>query len=125
MDHPFEQARNATPPGIEATDHLMTATVAAIRSSADVLTGGAPPDLRAVEEARERHRTALDRWASQQLRAGRPADEVLGGLDVDHTLRVVSYLAISLGSNAVIAAGGHEKLGTKHGDQVLAFALPD
>jgi len=25
----------------------------------------------------------------------------------------------------VIAAGGHEKLGTKHGDQVIAFALPD
>src|SRR5437879_3860884 len=107
VDHPFERARNAAPPGIEETDHLVAATVAAIRSSADVLTGGAPPDLRAVEEARERHRTALDRWASQELRAGRPADEVLGGLDVDHTLRVVSYLAISLGSNALIAAGGH------------------
>jgi quinoprotein glucose dehydrogenase len=25
----------------------------------------------------------------------------------------------------VIAAGGHEKLGSKHGDQVIAFALPD
>ena len=24
----------------------------------------------------------------------------------------------------VIAAGGHGKLGTKHGDYVLAFALP-
>src|SRR5256714_3267098 len=107
VDHPFERARNAAPPGIEETDHLVAATVAAIRSSADVLTGGAPPDLRAVEEARERHRAALDRWASQELRAGRPADEVLGGLDVDHTLRVVSYLAISLGSNALIAAGGH------------------
>ena len=107
VDHPFEQARNAAPPGIEETDHLVAATVAAIRSSADVLTGGAAPDLRAVEEARERHRAALDRWASQELRAGRPADEVLGGLDVDHTLRVVSYLAISLGSNALIAAGGH------------------
>jgi len=107
VDHPFEQARNATPPGIEETDQLVAATVAALRSSADVLTGGAPPNLRAIEEARERHRTALDRWASQQLRAGRPADEVLGGLDVDHTLRVVAYLALSLGSNAVIAAGGH------------------
>jgi uncharacterized membrane protein YccC len=107
VEHPFEQARNAAPPGIEETDHLVAATVAALRSSADVLTGGAPPDLRAVEEARERHRTALDRWASQELRAGRPADEVLGGLDVDHTLRVVSYIAISLGSNALIAAGGH------------------
>lgn len=106
VEHPFEQSRTATPPGIEETDRLVATTVAALRSSADVLTGGAAPDLRAVEEARERHRVALDRWANQQLRAGRPADQVLGGLDVDHTLRVVSYLAISLGSNAVIAAGG-------------------
>jgi uncharacterized membrane protein YccC len=106
VEHPFEQTLTAAAPGIEETDRLVTATVAALRSSADVLTGGAPPDLRALEEARERHRVALDRWASQQLRAGHPADEVLGGLDVDHTLRVISYLAISLASNAVIAAGG-------------------
>jgi uncharacterized membrane protein YccC len=104
--HPFEQTLTAAAPGIDETDRLVTATVAALRSSADVLTGGAPPDLRAVEENRERQRSALDRWASEQLRAGRPADEVLGGLDVDHTLRVVSYLSLSLGSNAVIAAGG-------------------
>ena len=106
VEHPFEHSRTATPPGIEETDRLVAVTVAAMRSSADVLTGGAAPNLRTVEEARERHRVALDRWANQQLRAGRPADQVLGGLDVDHTLRVVSYLAISLGSNAVIAAGG-------------------
>jgi uncharacterized membrane protein YccC len=87
-------------------NQLVATTVAALRASADVLTGGTPPDLRAVEETRERHRAALDRWASEQLRAGRPADQVLSGLDVDHTVRVVSYLAISLGSNAVIAAGG-------------------
>ncbi len=106
VEHPFEQTSNATPPGLEETDRLTAATVAALRSSANVLTGGAPPDLRAVEEARERHRTALDRWAGQELRTGKPADQVLDGLDVDHTLRVLSYLAISLGSNAVIAAGG-------------------
>src|SRR5712692_9239244 len=106
VERPFEQARSATPPGIEETDRLIEATVAALRSSADILTGGRPPDLRAVEEARERHRTALDHWAAKELRAGRPADQVLDGLDVDHTLRVVSYLAMSLGSNAVIAAGG-------------------
>src|ERR1700730_6880753 len=106
VEHPFEQTRSATPPGIEETDHLIGATVSALRSSADVLTGGGPPDLRAVEAARERHRVALDRLASEQLRAACPADQVLGGLDVDHTLRVMSYLAISLGSNAVIAVGG-------------------
>ena len=107
VEHPFEQTRTAAAPGIEETGELVGATVAGLRSSGDVLIGGAAPDLRAVEAARERHRIALDRWASQQLRSGRPADDVLGGLDVDHTLRVVSYLGISLGSNAVIAAGGH------------------
>src|SRR6202171_4948094 len=106
VEHPFERARTATPPGIPETDQLVAATVAALRSSADVLTGGAPPDLRAVEATRERHRAALDRWASEQLRAGQPADQVLSGIDVDHTLRVVSYLSLSLGSNALIAAGG-------------------
>jgi uncharacterized membrane protein YccC len=106
VEHPFDHGSPTTQPGIEESDHLAAATVAALRSSADILTGGRPPDLRAVEEARERHRTALDHWAGQELRTGRPADQVLDGLDVDHTLRVVSYLAISLGSNAVIAAGG-------------------
>jgi uncharacterized membrane protein YccC len=106
VEHPFEQSRTGTPPGIEETDRLVAVTVAALRASADVLTGGAAPDLRAVEDARERHRVALDRWANQELRSGRPAEQVLGGLDVDHTLRIVSYLSISLGSNAVIAAGG-------------------
>jgi uncharacterized membrane protein YccC len=40
-----------------------------------------------------------------ELRAGRPATEVLDGVDHDHTLRVLSYLAIGLAANAVIAAG--------------------
>jgi Fusaric acid resistance protein-like len=40
------------------------------------------------------------------LRAGGSADDALDGLEVDHSLRVVSYLALALGSNAVIAADG-------------------
>src|SRR3981081_4730495 len=44
IEHPFEQARTATPPGIPETDHLVAATVAVLRASADVLTGGTPPD---------------------------------------------------------------------------------
>src|SRR5256712_1727027 len=90
VERPFEQARSATPPGIEETDRLIAATVAALRSSADILTGGRPPDLPAVEEARERHRTALDHWAAKELRAGRPADPVLARPDVDHTPHVAS-----------------------------------
>jgi uncharacterized membrane protein YccC len=106
VEHPFQQEGPGTRPDLDESDRLAATTVAALRSSGDVLTGGGPPDLRAVEEARERHRTALDAWCGQQLRAGRPANQVLDGLDVDHTLRVISYLTIALGSNAVITAGG-------------------
>jgi uncharacterized membrane protein YccC len=105
IERPFQQPRVLVRPDIPEGDRLATAIVSALRASADVLTGGAPPDLRAVDEARERHRAALDRWAAEQLRAGRPADEVLDGIDVDHTLRVVGYLTLALGTNAVIAAG--------------------
>ena len=105
IERPFQQPRVLMRPDIAEGDRLATAIVSALRASADVLTGGGPPDLRAVDEARERHRVALDRWAAEELRAGRPVDEVLDGIDVDHTLRVVGYLTIALGTNALIAAG--------------------
>jgi uncharacterized membrane protein YccC len=106
IERPFAQPRVSLRPCIAEGDRLADAIVAALRGSADVLTGGAPPDLRAVDEARDRHRAALDRWAAEQLRAGRPVDEVLDGLDVDHTLRVLGYVTLALGTNALIAAGG-------------------
>ena len=106
IERPFQQPRVSIRPCIPEGDRLATVIVAALRSSADVLTGGATPELRAVDEARDLHRAALDRWAGQQLRAGHPVDEVLGGLDVDHTLRVIGYVTVALGTNAVIAAGG-------------------
>src|SRR2546426_7775431 len=105
IERPFQQPRVLQRPCLAEGDRLAAVTVAALRGSADVLTGGAPPDLRAVDQARDTHRAALDKWAAEQLRAGRPVDEVLDGLDVDHTLRVVGYIAIALGTNAVIAFG--------------------
>ena len=105
IERPFQQPRVSVRPCLAETDHLVSVIVAALRASADVLTAGSPPDLRAVDEARDAHRAALDRWAAEQLRAGRPVDEVLDGLDVDHTQRVIGYLTLALGSNAVIAAG--------------------
>src|SRR5207302_3286295 len=105
IERPFQRPRVSERPCLTEGDRLAAATVAALRGSADVLTGGTPPDLRALDEARDAHRAALDRWAAERLRAGRPVDEVLDGLDVDHTLRVVGYIAVALGTNAVIAAG--------------------
>jgi uncharacterized membrane protein YccC len=104
-ERPFPEARGRTRPRIAEGDRLAAVVLDALRASAAVLTGGAPPDLAALDRARKVHRDALDRWAARQLREGRPADGVLDGLDDDHTLRVISYLAIGLGGNAVIAAG--------------------
>src|SRR3984893_1840868 len=59
VEHPFEQTRTAAAPGIEETGELVAATVAGLHSSGDVLIGGAAPDLRGVEAARERHRIAV------------------------------------------------------------------
>lgn len=92
-------------PCIAEGNELAAATVQALEGSAGVLTGGAPPDLLVLERARLSHRRALDRWAAEALRSGKPPQDVLAGLDVDHWLRVESYLALVVGSNAVIAAG--------------------
>ncbi len=106
VERPFYQHRAVVVPQIPERDRLAASAVAALRSSADVLTGGAAPDLRAVEDARMAHRATLDQWAAVELRAGTPADQVLDGLDVDHTMRVIAYLTIALGSNAMITVGG-------------------
>ena len=105
IERPFNEGRPVVRPRLVDSDRLVEAIVAALRASAGVLKGGAEPDVRAVEMARDQHRAALDLWAANQLRAGRPAEEVLDGLDFDDTFRVVSYLALVLGRNAIIAAG--------------------
>ncbi len=105
-ERPFHEERPSTRPCIDETTRLAATVTAALRASADALTADARPNVRAIHDARRAHRAALDRWAAEQLQAGRPAEEVLSGIDVDHTLRVVSYISIALGENAVIAAGG-------------------
>ena len=105
-ERPFNADRPTVRPGIPETEELVAVVVAALRSSAAVFSGGQTPDLDAIDAARRRHRAALDRWAAEQLRNGRPVEEVLDGLDFDDTLRVVSYLAFLIGRNAVDAAGG-------------------
>jgi uncharacterized membrane protein YccC len=106
LERPFYEQRQNFRPCTEEGRHLAAAVTAALRASAAVLEGGPPPDIGAVESARRAHRAALDDWAAAQLRDGRAAEEVLEGIDVDHTLRVIAYLAIALSANAVIAAGG-------------------
>ena len=105
IGRPFNENRAAARPNLPEGDQLVAAVVAALRDSAGVLKGGAMPHVHAIEVARVQHRAALDGWAAQQLAAGRPTEEVLDGLDVDDTLRVVSYVTFTLGRHAIVAAG--------------------
>jgi uncharacterized membrane protein YccC len=104
-ERPFHELRVSLRPCIQEGNQLAAAVTAALRGSAAVLTGESPPAVRDLEVARRAHRAALDRWAADELRTGRAPDEVLDGLDVDHTLRVIAYLTIGLSTNAEIAAG--------------------
>ena len=105
-ERPFHQQRRSRRPCIQEGDRLAIAVIDTLRADAAALTGGPPPTIRDLEAARRAHRSALDRWAADELGAGRAAEEVLEGIDVDHTLRVIAYLTIALSTNAVIAAGG-------------------
>jgi hypothetical protein len=113
VETPFQERRATAQPSTDESDKLAATVLAELRASAAVLTGGPAPKLGAVEEARRAHRAALDRWVTDQLRAGRTAEEVLDGIDHDHTLRVISYIAIGLAGNAVIAAGGRLEAGIR------------
>lgn len=113
LARPFRLQVATIHPCIEEGDALAVAVVRALEASANILTGGAPPDLEGLGEARIAHREALDRWAAEALRAGTSPSDVLAGLDADHTLRVISYLALAIGGNAVIAAGGHLATGLR------------
>ncbi|HXA29777.1 MAG TPA: FUSC family protein [Candidatus Angelobacter sp.] len=118
-ERPFHMASPQTRPCLEEGDGLARAVTGALRGSAAVLTGGPPPDLRVVDGAWRTHRVALTQWALDALRNGRPAAEVLQAVDLDHTLRVIAYLTLALGANAVIAAGG-----TPEQDVALPAAVP-
>lgn len=120
LERPFQDPGASATPCLGERDQLKQSIVAALRASAGVLTGGPAPDVRAVEAARQAHRAALDGWAAMELRAGRPAADVLEGLDIDHTLRVIAHLTIALGRNAAIAAGADRRP-----EALVALAMPD
>lgn len=85
---------------------LAAAMTQTLEASADLLSGGAPPDLSALQEARLAHRQALDRWAEQALRDGTAATAILDALQADDALRILSYLTLAAGGDAVLAMGG-------------------
>lgn len=105
VERPFQAPEATVRPCTEEGERLAASVPDVLRASAAVLQGGAAPDLGALDQARSEHRAALDRWVTEQLRSDRPAGGILDGHDYDLTIRVISYLAVGLGGNAVIAAG--------------------
>ncbi len=97
--------RRASNPGLAEGDRLASTVVSVFEASADVLEDGRVPDLHALEQARRAHRTALDTWASAQLRSGASSASVLEGIDYDQRLRALAYLGLAIGANAAIVAG--------------------
>ena len=121
VERPFVDQRQVVRTGLAESDRLAACVVAALRSSAGVLTGGSAPDRHAIEVAREQHRVARDRWAAEQLKAGRPAEAVLDALDYEDTLRVMSYLTFLLAGNAIVAAGARTDAGYAASDFLLTM----
>jgi uncharacterized membrane protein YccC len=106
MERLYPNPTGAAAHATAETERLASNVARTLTASAAVLTGGEPPDLVALGEARMAHREALDAWAASALREGQSPEVVLEGLDAAHGLRVLSYLALAVGSNAVVAAGG-------------------
>src|SRR5258708_20154031 len=71
VQRPFHE-QSVVRPGLLEADRLVSSVVSALRSGADVLSGGAPPDLHAIEVAPQLHRVAPHRWAPAQLLAAPP-----------------------------------------------------
>src|SRR5260370_16106360 len=61
IERPFHQDRPVVRPGLAASDRLAASVLSALRVSADTLMGGRPPDVHAIDVARNEHRAALDR----------------------------------------------------------------
>jgi uncharacterized membrane protein YccC len=92
-------------PWIEEGDRLAAVLVQTLRSCADVLTGGAAPDLAALDAAQAVHRQSLERWAGEAVRSGVQPRRVLDQLRADNALTFISYLILAIGIDAMAAAG--------------------
>jgi uncharacterized membrane protein YccC len=85
---------------------LRASVVRALNASANLLEGGRDAhDIDSLIAIRDTHRSALDRWAGQQLQGGAAPASVLDGLVAAHPLRVMSMVALAIAQNAEVAAG--------------------
>jgi uncharacterized membrane protein YccC len=115
----------ARSPRLPEGHSLVSAVVSVFEASADVLKGGPAPDLNSLEDARNAHRAALGAWAGAQLASGASAESVLEGLEYDHRLLVLSYIALAIGANSAIVAGQDvEPRGLRISNETLVESAP-
>lgn len=105
LDRPFGLQNAMISRNRAESGKLASAVVLTLRASAAVMKDGEPPDLLSLEDARAADREELDSWAAEALRQGRPPAAVFDALVANHALRIVSYLALALGTNATLVAG--------------------
>lgn len=67
--------------------------------------GGPAPDPLGIEEERERHRKATERWASRELAEGH-ATQVKSALDAGFQLRLVATVTELIAGHSRVAVGG-------------------
>jgi uncharacterized membrane protein YccC len=110
MERALEFSASAGPgasePRLTETTELADAVVRAFAASAAILEGcDATHDVEQLIAARDAHRTALDRWATQQLDAGAAPETVVDGLAAAHPLRVMAYVGLTIAQDAEVAVG--------------------
>ncbi|MBO0687509.1 MAG: FUSC family protein, partial [Candidatus Dormibacteraeota bacterium] len=96
-------------PDLPVGERLSAAVVRRLEGAAAALGGGSGEirlDLVDLEETAGAHREAVCSWARDALRAGKPPEQVLDGLESAHTLRLLTHLTLEITENAVVAAGG-------------------
>jgi uncharacterized membrane protein YccC len=91
----------------EAETAVLRATVVrALEAAAALLEGGdETQEIEQLQVARDAHRSALDRWAAEQLADGASPESVLDALIAAHPLRLMSMVALAIGRNAEVVAG--------------------
>lgn len=92
--------------GREVRDGLGDEVVATLRAVAEALDRGTRPDLAPLVAARAAHARVLGDWVQEAMGEGRSPEEVLDVADADHAMRILSYLVLALGANAVVVNGG-------------------
>ncbi|HEX4213466.1 MAG TPA: FUSC family protein [Candidatus Dormibacteraeota bacterium] len=92
--------------GDEVRDGLAEQVVATLRAVADALDTGGRADLGPLVAARAAHARVLADWVQESMSEGRRPEELLDVADADHTMRILAYLVLAMGANAVVANGG-------------------